>query len=63
MNVALLEQMNSSLFNNSIAKEAFSFEQLLEVVSVEETEKKLKSILDYTNSRELLIYIGKDSQS
>ncbi len=63
MNVALLEQMNSSIFNNSIAKEAFSFEQLLEVVSVEETERKLKSILDYTNSRELLIYIGKDSQS
>ncbi len=29
MNVALLGQMNSSVFENSIAREAFSFEQLL----------------------------------
>lgn len=63
MNVALLGQMNSSVFENSIAREAFSFEQLLEIVSVENTERVLKSILRNTDSRELLISIGKDSQS
>ena len=63
MNVALLEQMNSSLFENPVAKEAFSFEQLLEIISVKDTERALDSILWNPNSRELLINIGKDSQS
>ncbi len=63
MNVALLEQMNSSLFENSIATEAFSFEQLLEIISVKATEKGLESILWNSNARELLINIGRDSQS
>ena len=62
-NLALLEQMNSTLFDNSVAREAFSFEQLLEIVSVEDTERELKSILWNPNSRSLLINIGKDSQS
>ena len=62
-NVALLEQMNSSLFENPDIKEAFSFEQLLEIVSVEDTERGLKSILTIPNSREILISIGKDFQS
>ena len=60
MNVSLLEQMNSPLFENSVAREAFSFEQLLEIVSVEDTERELESILLNSNSRELLISIGKD---
>lgn len=63
MNVALLEQMNSSLFENSTAMEAFSFEQLLEIISVKDTERGLESILGNPNSRELLKSIGKDSQS
>lgn len=63
MNVALLGQMNSSVFENSISREAFSFEQLLEIVSVENTERVLESILRNPDSRELLISIGKDSQS
>lgn len=62
-NVALLEQMNSSLFEHPVAREAFSFEQLLEIISVRDTERKLESILRNSNSRELLINIGKDSQS
>ncbi len=63
MNVALLEQMNSSLFENPIAREAFSFEQLLEIISFKDTERGLESILRNSNSKELLINIGKDSQS
>ena len=63
MNVALLGQMNSSVFENSIAREAFSFEQLLEIVSIENVERVLESILRNPDSRELLISIGKDSQS
>lgn len=63
MNVSLLEQMNSSLFENPIALEAFSFEQLLEILSVKDTESALKSILWNPNSKELLKSIGKDSQS
>jgi len=63
MNVALLEQMNSTLFENSVAREAFSFEQLLEIISVKDIERELESILKNSNSRELLINIGKDSQS
>lgn len=63
MNVDLLEQMNSPLFENPVAREAFSFEQLLEIISVEDTERELESILLNSNSRELLISIGKDSQS
>ena len=62
-NVALLEQMNSSLFENPVAKEAFSFEQLLEIISVKDTEKKLELILENSNSRKILTSIGKDSQS
>lgn len=62
-NVALLEQMNSSLFEDSVATEAFSFEQLLEIVSVKDIENELESILRNSNSRPLLINIGKDSQS
>jgi hypothetical protein len=63
MNVALLGKMNSSVFENSVAREAFSFEQLLEIVSIENTERVLESILSNPASRELLINIGKDSQS
>ena len=63
MNVALLKQINSSVFDNLIAREAFSFEQLLEIVSIENAERVLESILRNPNSRELLISIGKDSQS
>lgn len=55
MNVALLEQMNSPLFENQVAREAFSFEQLLEIISVKDTEKGLESILWNSNARELLI--------
>ena len=55
--------MNSSLFENSVATEAFSFEQLLEVISVEDAENELKSILKSSNSKQLLISIGNDSQS
>lgn len=63
MNVALLGQMNSSVFENSIAREAFSFEQLLEIVSIKNAESVLDLILMNPDSRELLISIGKDSQS
>lgn len=63
MNVALLGQMNSSVFENAIAREAFSFEQLLEIVSIKNAESVLDSILRNPDSRELLIGIGKDSQS
>lgn len=62
-NVGLLEQMNSWLFENPVVREAFSFEQLLEIISVKDTERELESILCNSNSRELLINIGKDSQS
>lgn len=62
-NVALLEQMNSSLFENPIAREAFSFEQLLEILSVKDTERELESILWNPNSRKILKNIGQDSQS
>ena len=62
-NVALLEQMNSSLFKNPVATEAFSFEQLLEIISVRDTERALETILRNPKSKELLISIGKDSQS
>ena len=48
-NVALLEQMNSSLFEHPVAREAFSFEQLLEIISVRDTERKLESILRNSN--------------
>ena len=63
MNVALLGQMNSSVFENSIAREAFSFGQLLAVVAVDHVERVLEPILRNPDSRELLISIGKDSQS
>lgn len=63
MNVALLEQMNSPLLENLVAKEAFSFEQLLEVVSIEENEKNLEAILKNPCAREILKNIGKDSQN
>lgn len=62
-NVSLLEKMNSYLFENSVATETFSFEQLLEIISAEDTENELKSILRKPKSKELLISIGKDSQS
>lgn len=61
-NVALLEQINSSLFEDSVAREAFSFEQLLQIMSVKDTERGLVSILLNSNSRELLKSIGKDFQ-
>lgn len=60
---AMLEQMNSSIFENEIAREAFSFEQLLEIVSVKETEEELERILCNPNSREILRDIGRDTQS
>lgn len=63
INVILLEKMNSSIFENSIAREVFSFEQLLEIVSIENAESVLDSILRNPDSKELLIRIGKDSQS
>lgn len=62
-NVSMLEQMNSSIFENDIAREAFSFEQLLEIVAVRETEEELERILCNPNSREILRDIGRDSQS
>lgn len=58
--VALLEQMNSPLFENPIALEVFSFEQLLEIVSLKKTENALKSIIENENSRGILTSIGKD---
>lgn len=63
MNVSLLEQMNSYLLDNEIAKEAFSFEQLLEILSNEKTENALKEILNNPNSIRILKSIGQDSQS
>ena len=63
MNVALLERMNSPLFKNPVARDAFSFEQLLEIISVRDTEIALETILRNPKSKELLISIGKDSQS
>ena len=61
-NISLLAQMNSVVFENPIAREAFSFEQLLEIVSIKDTENVLKEILKNPVSRELLINIGKDTQ-
>lgn len=63
MNSALLGKMNSPVFENSIAREAFSFDQLLEIVSNENSERALESILRNPNSRTILKYIGEDSQS
>ena len=62
-NDGLLDQMNSSLFENPIVREAFSFEQLLEIISVKDIKEKLETILLTSSSREVLINIGKDSQS
>ena len=62
-NPALLAQMNSEVFESPIAREAFSFDQLLEIVSIENAENVLNSILLNPNSKKLLISIGKDSQS
>ena len=63
MNVSLLEQMNSSLLDNEMAKEAFSFVQLLEILSNENTEHSLKEILYNQNSLKILKNIGRDLQS
>ena len=62
-NVALLGQMNSYVFEDTIAKEAFSFEQLLEIVSNERAEETLELILRCPHPKELLVSIGKDSQN
>ena len=62
-NPALLAQMNLEVFERPIAREAFSFDQLLEIVSIENAENVLNSILLNPNSKKLLISIGKDSQS
>lgn len=63
MNVSLLGQMNSPIFENTIAKEAFTFDQLLEIVSVRDTEINLEEILRMSDSSEMLIRIGQDTQS
>lgn len=62
-NVSLVEQMNSTIFDNPIAREAFTFEQLLEIVSTRNNTIELEEYLRNPDSRELLISIGKDTQS
>lgn len=62
-NVSLLEQMNSYLLDNEIAKKAFSFEQLLTILSNRDSEYALKDILYNPNSIGILKSIGKDSQN
>ena len=62
-NESLLSQMNSPLFENPIAREAFSFEQLLEIVSIRNTERSLESILLREGSKDVLMNIGKDIQN
>lgn len=63
VNVSLLQQMNSPLLDNEMAKEAFSFEQLLEILSNKKTERTLEEILHNPNSIKILKSIGQDSQS
>ena len=60
---ALLIQLKSPLFDNEIATEAFSFEQLLEIVSNKNTERALEEILTNPNSIKILKSIGQDGQS